>query len=576
MPVKKKKVPTVIQMLLDEREEMTAVLENHKPSKFLAMITNEDVDAETRARTFEKKTAQMTEMMEALEAGPLRLGRFVRMLETSVGGVRRAVIMLHDGAPAASPVPDAEMAASLRCGDGVLLDAQGRAVLYRDPSLPTTGEAGVLERRISEREVLVTSERDERRVMFAAQALIDGLEAGEVEPGATLLLSTQQGFAYDVLPDDDVLAHYRFLDRTPVPADVRMGCPPEYVAEFVEHAEMVLRAPETIEDWRLHMSRFALLEGVTGAGKTMSVELLEQELARVTSEFTGVAVDELPPFVFRLRPSEIYDKWVGSSDRNLKRFFNEIEQMAAQPFVTPDGRTFDRRPLLCVIEEFEGVARRRGGGDPIFDRILVTLLQYLDQTRAAISGNFVFWVTTTNLIEQVDSAAIRRVGGLVEQFRHLTQSGFAAVMDKQLEGVPLAPIDGANDADAVRQLVIADLTGWLYAPNGEDPGQVELILSNGNPEKRYRRDFLTGAVCARSVQAAASEACAAEFRTGLREGLTAERLKETIDRQVASMADNLTAQNVASTIAVPEGAHVSDVRRIAPPALHPFQLRTAS
>ena len=82
----------------------------------------------------------------------------------------------------------------------------------------------------------------------------------------------------------------------------------------------------------------------------------------------------------QLRVSEVLSKWVGVADRNIARFFQEAEELAAERLVTPDGRELEM-PLLLVIEECDAWARTRGE-DGIHDRIQTTLLTNLDPSRA--------------------------------------------------------------------------------------------------------------------------------------------------------------------------------------------------
>ena len=131
------------------------------------------------------------------------------------------------------------------------------------------------------------------------------------------------------------------------------------------------------------------------------------------SEVTGAPIDALPPRVLRLRPAQVLSKWLGESDRNLDRFFDEAEGLAAEPFVR-DGRSF-RLPVLAILEEIDGLARSRGE-DAVYDRILTTALQRLDPTRPELRDKLILFLATTNVPHQVDAAFLRRIGGQVERF----------------------------------------------------------------------------------------------------------------------------------------------------------------
>src|SRR5262249_31624164 len=116
----------------------------------------------------QQKINELTELLQAMQDGPLRYATFIKMLNHP-GPVRRAQVVLQDGTSAFSVVPDGTLAESLRCGDTVLLEAQGKALLFRDPDPPSTGEEARLERRIDEERVQV-SVRDHERFIFRASA----------------------------------------------------------------------------------------------------------------------------------------------------------------------------------------------------------------------------------------------------------------------------------------------------------------------------------------------------------------------------------------------------------------------
>src|SRR6185503_16075068 len=167
--------------------------------------------------------------------------------------------------------------------------------------------------------------------------------------------------------------------------------------------------PELRRRFKLPRCLTSLLYGVTGGGKTLAVQALHRRLYEVMCEVTGVPMDQLPPRVFRLVPSQIYSMWLGESDKSMARFFEEIEQAADEKFLAPDGREWTM-PVLVILEEIDGVARARGQ-DAIYDRVLVTALQQLDTTRPELKDKLIVVVATTNEPQCVDRAFFRRVGG---------------------------------------------------------------------------------------------------------------------------------------------------------------------
>ena len=100
------------------------------------------------------------------------------------------------------------------------------------------------------------------------------------------------------------------------------------------------------------------MAGVSGSGKTLTIQAICNGAYQIMSKVCGVEFDSLPPRIFRLRMSEVLSCYLGESDKNLARFFREVEQMAKEPVVV-EGREM-QLPVIAIIEEVDGLARRRG------------------------------------------------------------------------------------------------------------------------------------------------------------------------------------------------------------------------
>ncbi len=147
---------------------------------------------------YQQKIEEMNERLELLEQGPLRIATFQRMLEGARVGTR-ACVVLEDGSSAFVAVPDAELAASLRRGDTVLVEAQGKAALFRDSNGPETGELARYERRLDAGRVEVILRDHERSVYWTSAKLADRLDAGEVEQGRMLIVCSRRRMAFEAM-----------------------------------------------------------------------------------------------------------------------------------------------------------------------------------------------------------------------------------------------------------------------------------------------------------------------------------------------------------------------------------------
>ena len=540
---------------------------NHIVEKILTAAASGSTEA-----LYRKKMEKVDGILQQLEQGPLRTATFLNLIEAP-GAIRRARVVLEDGSTVTLPVPDEKLAKALLRGDTVLLEQQAKALLFHEPQMPVTGEEARLERSLPGGQVEIALREHELLVFRTSQALSDLLDAGEVKPGADLLVCSRRMMAFAALPPRDGLSHYRFLTREPVPdvvAERDIGDPPAYIAEMAQWVRMEMTDPAHSRHWGNRLFNAKLLTGVTGSGKSLSLQALWHDVYEVMSDVTGVPIDELPPRVMYLRPTDVLSKWLGDSDKNVDRFFSEAEQLAAEPFVAADGREWIL-PVFIIVEEADGLGRARGT-EPVYDRILSTILQRLDTTRKQLAEKFILFVATTNMDKQCDPAFLRRIGGTVETFGRLERRGTIAVLDKLLARHPVTAAPGQSAA-AARRAQVSDVTTWLYSPPKADEGLIELTYAGSTrPETRYRRELLTGSVIDRAVQRAAREGSLAQWRGENVTGLTSESVIAALDAQLADVADRLNASNAHDYLDVPGNLRVQNVRRLNRPSIQPFEL----
>ena len=581
MPTQKKKNNTAPSMLLNEKVPLP-----HR-RMLLADICNTDseeatamLDALFKAAAqgnggedhFKEKKKQLDQLVEALENGPQRPGVFLNMVTPKGAQPTRALVKLSDGTPTYPVVPDAGLAKTLRRGDCVLLSTRAEAVLSRDDTAVDVGEEAKLERWLGDRVEVSIRTGGERHLLHVTEQLRDRQEAGEVPTGSLLLVCLRRAMAFDVIPGEtDELSGFRFLCREPVPdiiAERDIGDPPEFIEQIAEICRQEMLAPEIRRRYRLRRSMTVLLTGVSGSGKTLSLNASVRRIYEVMSEVTGLALEQLPPRVIRLKMSKLLSHWLGQSDQNADKLVDEIGQLCTHTVTAPDGREVEL-PVIVIIEELDGIARRRGlDQDGIYDRIQTTLLQRLDHTaNAALRDGLIILFATTNVPHLIDPAWIRRVGGRTYNFGRLRHRAFAAVLDKQLRDRPLASLNG-TPADTLKRGLVRDTTAGLFSsPNDESPLVEIQFAGSTTPTLKHRRDFLTGSVVDRAVQQAASTACDAQQRGTDTPGITAAMLLHAIEDQVQAVVGSVTAANVGEFVDLPDGLRVTNVRRIDPPVI---------
>ena len=557
--------PTVPMKLRKDMIRQICSETDEDMDKVLAIVLESASLASAGAQKI-RKTHELQEMIDALGQGPLRCATFFQLVD-SEGFGRRAQVVLPDGGAAFCALPKDEIAKAVRCGDTVWLDAQGTAVLHYRPELAMLGEEGRLERVLAAGDVEVSVGELGRFVCRASAQLQGQIDAGEAESGSTLVVCQRRLIAWRALPKADVPAHASYLvsgvPNVIVERDV--GAPPAFIEGLAAHVRRELLSPELGRRYGMRRSRTLLATGVAGSGKSHSIQAFWRTLYEVMAEVTGAQLDALPDRTLRLESAGVLSKWLGESDKNLTRFFDEVARVADEPFVAPDGRSWEL-PVLVICEEIDALARQRGN-DSIHDRIQSTLLTRLDPAQELFRDKIVIVICTTNLPGALDSAFVRRAGGTVVSFGRVERASFRAILEKQLGDRPFV------GGEAARKDALADVTSWLFAPNSSEPGQVELTyVGQQNAVVKHRRDFVTAGLIDRAVQQAMGEACDAEWRGEAEPGATAEGLMRSIDAQVRAIVEQLTAENCDQYLTLPDATRVGTVRRITQPALLPATL----
>ncbi|MHC4953587.1 MAG: AAA family ATPase [Planctomycetota bacterium] len=577
---KKKEPQRVDRMLLDQsiplemrRQVLMQLCANHDDEsaaelqRLLAAAASANGEDLYRA-----KREELEELLREMKNGPLRVGNYLREVDFNGDG-RRAEIVLSDGSTAYCTISDKTLAKRLRRGDRVWLEAQGKAVLFgaRESAEDAIGDEARLERRLDGGRVEVSLSDRGRLVLRACAELNDRLESGEVEAGCTLVVCPTRRLAFRELPPADELSHFEFLDRSPVPDVVverDIGSPPRFIENLSDHVRMRMTRPELGRKWGIRASQTVFLRGRPGVGKSHAILGFLNRAYAIMSEAAGIAVDELPPRVFRFRSSRVLDPYVGVSDQRIERFFDEVRELAGRKWAAPDGREVDL-PVFVVWEEAEGLALRRGN-QQIYDRLLSLILQRLDPALPWMRDRTVIWLFSSNVSQAIDAAFMRRAGANSEYLGELDRSGFRLVLEKHLSGLPLR-----NGADRVA--LMNDLSSWLFSPNGSDPGQVEIaLIGQTSPLVKYRRDFLTGDLVNRAVRAAGGGGFREELHGTDEPVLDVRRLMVAFHEQVREIVDRLDTANVADHVSLPDGLRVGSVRRIEQPSVLPVELERAS
>ncbi|MBN2385423.1 MAG: ATP-binding protein [Anaerolineales bacterium] len=124
----------------------------------------------------------------------------------------------------------------------------------------------------------------------------------------------------------------------------------------------------------------ALFSGVSGTGKTMAAEVLANELG----------LD-----LFRIDLSQVVSKFIGETEKNLRRVFDAAEEGGA----------------ILLFDEADALFGKRSEVKDSHDRYANVEVSYLLQRMEAYRG---LAILTTNLREAIDTAFLRRIRFVVQ------------------------------------------------------------------------------------------------------------------------------------------------------------------
>lgn len=169
-----------------------------------------------------------------------------------------------------------------------------------------------------------------------------------------------------------LIAEKRYLLKDLVVADSIRQKINRVLKEYLEQ--------DKLHKYNLENRRKLLLYGASGTGKTMTAEILAQELNL--------------PFII-VRTEKVVTKFMGETGLKLGKIFDTIAQM----------------PAVYLFDEFDAIGSQRGMDNEVGEqrRILNTFLQLLERDR---SSSII--IAATNNIEALDKALFRRFDDAIE------------------------------------------------------------------------------------------------------------------------------------------------------------------
>lgn len=155
----------------------------------------------------------------------------------------------------------------------------------------------------------------------------------------------------------------------------------EELKDRIKRFIVKFKNPEEVARWEgARMGDRMILYGPPGTGKTM---------------FAKAIAHEIDAAFFLVKGSNLMDKWVGESQKNVKRLFDSVRQAER---------------AVVFLDELDGILAKRGSSSSVRDSVVSEFLQEMEGVSSPSTS--ILFVGATNLPKALDQAVISRFGGL--------------------------------------------------------------------------------------------------------------------------------------------------------------------
>ena len=196
------------------------------------------------------------------------------------------------------------------------------------------------------------------------------------------------------------------------------------IKELKEGILYPLRNPKAYEN--IDLTHGYILHGPPGTGKTYVAKALQNEAGINAKYLNGL---------------ELESKWVGDSEKGWRDLFDEA---------------IENQPYLIFLDEFDAVARARGGQDVYGDKVVNQILTLM--TDIEDNKHDVFVLAATNNKDAIDPAILRsgRFGKHLE-FKKPDREGVGKIFDIHARKKPLD--ENLNKEEIIQAMFNAEVTG---------------------------------------------------------------------------------------------------------------------
>ncbi|KJY53564.1 AAA ATPase domain protein [Bifidobacterium coryneforme] len=435
-------------------------------------------------------------------------------------GSRRMVLALAPGV----------RADRIRPGQTLLLDENMVVVQVRDQA--TTGPLRQVSRIMDSGILEVKDASGASSLVGRSGALMDA----DLSVGNQVMVDPAGQLALSLVPEQE--QNDLVLEEVPDVTFADIGGLDRQIDRIRDAVQLPFLHKDLFRRFSLNPPKGLLLYGPPGNGKTM----IAKAVANSLSKGSGT-----PGVFLSVKGPELLNKFVGESERLMRRIFERARQRAGQG-----------GPVIVFIDEMDSLLRTRGSG--ISSDVETTIVpQFLAELDGVEALDNVMVIGASNRVDMIDPAVLRP-GRLDVKVRidRPDRDAAASILSRYVTpDLPLKPEEGGVD-DLV-QVLVRD----IYR---EDQGRkvCDLLDQDGRWYPFYMSQLISGAVLRNIVDRAKTMAVKDSIRQDREVTLDADRCLQAVQEEYLDMLDSVGDQNPqqwARTAGLSVG-RVADIRLI--------------
>ncbi|MFP7696168.1 proteasome ATPase [Trueperella sp. LYQ143] len=507
--------------------EHTDSLENGEIFSLRATLSSVLEKNERLSRGLQEARQRITDLnaqVERLSQPPGSIATFI-----SANHDRREILAMVNGRQMILAVSHLIDLGSIRPGQELILNES--LVVIGTQSYDRIGSLATVALVIDSERVVVRYGADDERVMRLSGRLMDrGVRLGD-----TVLADMKAGYVLEHVERPDV--EHLLLEEIPDVTYADIGGLDAQIEQIRDSIELPFEHPQLYREHGLKPPKGVLLYGPPGTGKTLIAKAVATSIAEKVAQRNQAAASEDPAksktqlsryahqprsYFFNIKGPQLLDKYVGETERQIRQIFARARDRAASGI-----------PVVIFFDEMEALFRTRGSG--VSSDVETTIVpQLLTEIDGVEQLDNVIVIGASNREDMIDPA-ILRPGRFDAKIRidRPTRSGAREIILKYLTPdlpIHLAEINRCGSAAAAVETMAREAVDMLFERTTQMEF-VELTYVNGQRERLYVCDFVSGAMLAAIVDRAKKYAIKDFLQSGQR-GISMTHIRAAIYDEV--------------------------------------------